>query len=709
MSTCGLDAFFRPRSIAVLGASRDREKWGRRVLDYTRELGFHGALYGVNPAASSFTPEAGLHFVTGLEQIEEPVDLAVVALPATKTPEAVRSCVRNKVAAVVLAASGFAERSEAGRILEEEIRTAVSGTFTRVLGPNGFGLFAAAGKLNLTPKHDLPVGRVALVTQSGNVTIALAGEASRAGIGFSACVGVGNQLDVSFGELLGYFASDDATSVVACYIEGVRAGQGQVFRDGMRACRAAGKPVVVLKSGLSAQGAVAAATHTGAMVADERVWNAVFADGGAYRVTSTEHMVDVVAAHLALTPSRGRVMVLTNGGGDSVMTTDAVIGAGLTMAQPGVRTAATLEALTPPDAPRVPAGNPVTLDTAGGVDENPELLARCVEAVADDPGIDIVVVAGLLGGYHHLRQQEFACVSSLVKSARRGVRLVLQSAYADAAEEPLERLRAGGVPVYPTVQRLIAAVATTVADEPRGGSHPSSRTAMTAAVPSSSAASPPDGSLLDMGEAALLVSRYGVDMPPLWNVGNPSQLAAALRDVSYPACLKLADPGVNHKSDVGGVRLDLGDCEQVVTAADELWARFPGSPLLLMPMLTPGFELLVGTYSDPEFGPFVVVGRGGIWAEVEADVAMRLAPVTPGQAAEALQSLRCAPILVGGRGQPRLDLASAAELVAGISLLAVDHTELSVEINPLITYPRGYGVADLRAVRVAVTERAGAP
>jgi acyl-CoA synthetase (NDP forming) len=697
-ATGGLGAFFSPRSVAVLGASRDPGKWGRRVLDYTRELGFEGSLYGVNPAAASFPPAEGVRFVPDVKAIGEPLDLAVVALPAVKTPDAVRSCVRAGAKAVVLAASGFGERGAGGRALEEEIQAAVAGTPMRLLGPNGFGLFAAPGKLNLTPKRDLPAGHLALLTQSGNVAIALAGEATRAGIGFSACVGVGNQLDVGFGELLGYFAADDATSVIACYVEGVRRGQGCTFREGLRACRQAGKPVVVLKAGSSAQGAAAAATHTGSLAADNRVWGAVLDDAGALRVTSTEHLIDVAAAQLHLTPSRGRVMVLTNGGGDSVMATDAVAGAGLTMAQPAPRTVAALEALTPPDAPRVPSGNPATLDTAGGVDEDPELLARCVDAVAGDPGVDIVAVAGVFGGYHHLRDKELACVESLLATARRGVRLVFQSAYADAGEEPLERLRAGGVPVYPTVQRLAAAVATTAA---RG-------------APPAPAASPASGPgtgtrLLGLAETARLVASYGITLPELRHIKDPADLADAVTAVGYPACLKLADPAVGHKSDVGGVRLSLRDPGQVTAAARELWRRFPDAPLLLMPMLAPGFELLAGTISDPEFGPLVMVGRGGIWAEAEADIAVRMAPVTPGQAISALRSLRCAPMLGGGRGQPPLDVDAAGTVVAGLSRLAAGHPELSVEINPLIVYPHGCAVADLRAAYLPGQDPAGPP
>ncbi len=687
-----LDAFFRPRSLAVIGASRDPRKWGRRVLEYTRKRGFEGGLYGVNPAAPGYEGVAGVTFVSDLAEIPEPVDLVVVALPATRTPEAVASCVEAGVRGVVVAASGFGERSGAGKALEEEVLATTAKAGIRVLGPNGFGLFVDSARINLTPYDDIPSGPVALATQSGNVAIALFGEGTRAGVGFCSCVGLGNQIDVSIGEVLAYLAAEETSRIVACYVEGLRPGRGGDLQDGLAACRDAGKPVVVLKAGRSAQGATAASTHTGSLAADDRVWQAALDAADARRVASTQEMVDVLAALSTIPPSRGRVMVLTNGGGDSVMATDSLVESGLALARPRPQTMAALEALTPPDAPRVPAGNPVTLDTAGGVDEDPQLLARCVRAVAGDPNVDVVLIAGVFGGYHHLREQELACVDDLLAARTEGVTMVMQSAYADAGEEPLERLRRGGVPVYPTVQRLVGALVRTVrtveAVEPA-----------TTVPDRASTGSGTPSVLLEIGATAELLARYGIALPALDVVPDRAALAGAAQRVRYPACVKLAEPAVAHKSDVGGVRLNISGPAEATRVAEELWQGFPGAPLLFMPMLEPGLELLAGTSTDPLFGPVVLVGRGGLWTELEADVALRLAPVTPAGAEEMVRRLRCSPMLLGARGQAPLDIAALAEVVSSLSRLAVDHPELSVEMNPLFLYQHGYAVADLRASR----------
>jgi acetyltransferase len=618
------------------------------------------------------------------------VDLALIALPAPAVPDAVAGCVEADVRAVVIAASGFAERSLEGQRLQEEIVRIGSRAGLRILGPNCFGLFVAPTGVNLTPIRDIPRGSVALVTQSGNVAIALFVQARRAGIGFAACVGVGNQSDVAVGELFTHLATDPSSAVVACYVEGLPEGTGQALYDGLIACRDARKPVVIFKAGRSDQGAAAASTHTGSLAADDRLWDAVLNETGAVRVGSAEEMVDVLAAVLRVPPRQGnRVMVLSYGGGDSVMSTDALAESGLSLARPLASTREALERLTPRDAPRALNGNPVTLDTAGGVDEDPELLLRCVEVLAREPNVDIILIAGQFGGYHHLRDQELACAQGLLAARSRGLPIVMQSAFALENEEPLELLKAHGIPVYPTVLRLVRALAAAA----RSGGTPPQTPAMAATEASSTTR------LLDIRETARLLSEYRIAVPSLTVVADETALREAVDRTGLPVCVKLADPDVAHRSDVGGVRLDLADAEAAREAARDLWARFPRAPLLVMPMLARGFELIAGITTDPVFGPAVLVGRGGVWAELEEDVVLRLAPVTVSEAEEMLRRLRCAPMLLGGRGQAPLDVAGCAGVLAALSRMAVDNPGLTLEMNPVFVYAKGYAAADLRGRR----------
>lgn len=688
-----LDALLAPRAIAVVGASRNPAKWSRRALQYTFRAGFTGSLYAVNPAASDIGLP-GITTVPQLADITEQIDLAVVARPAGVTPDVIAECVSLGARAAVVTAAGFSELGADGDTAEQRVRSIAAEGGMRLLGPNTFGLFVAEQRINLTPREQIPAGPIALLTQSGNVAAALYEQADRAGTGFSACVGVGNQCDIDFGDLLAHFATDPRTSAVGLYIEGLR-GRGDQFRSGLAACQAAGKPVVVLRAGRSAESALAAATHTAALASGDQVWPAVLADAGAISVTSTQALTDALAILTTVPSHRGRVMVITDGGGDSVLTVDALGDAGLTLAAPSAATRDALDKLTPPSAPRVPRRNPVTLDTAGGVEDDPMLLARCAAVAAADQNTDVLMLAGLLGGYPMVREQEMACVAELIAIRdRTGVPVVVQSAFADTGAEPVETLKGAGIVVLPTASQLAGALATAAIRPGRAG-------------PAPAAAPEPPGPLMPIADVADLLSRYRIALPAMTVVTDPPHLAETAVKAAYPACVKLADPGISHKSDVDGIRLNLADAAQLRRAAADLWERFPDSPLLVMPSFPPGTELMAGTGCDPVFGPFILVGRGGIWAETDPDVTLQLAPINEDMAIQAVLSLRCAPAFSGGRGSAPADLKALAGFIAAMSRLAADRPDLSVEANPVIAYPDGYAVADLRAS--AASRRAAKP
>jgi len=679
---------FHPRVIAVVGASRDPAKWGRRILEYTARAGFSGSLYGVNPGVADLNLPR-VTTVPALADIGEPIDLAVLARPASTTPDLVDECAALGVKSVLITGAGFGELGGEHLAAERRIVARAREAGIRLLGPNTFGMFVATSGVNLTPREHIPAGSVAMLSQSGNVVVAMYEQARQAGIGFSACVGVGNQVDVGLGELLAYFADDPASAALAVYVEGLR-GSGASFRDGLAACRAAGKPVVVLKAGRSGQAASAVATHTGALASDERVWQAVLADAGAIQVGSTQDLVDTLAVACSVGRHGGRAMILTDGGGDSVMAIDWLTARGMSMATLSAETRAGLDKLIPADAPRVEACNPVTLDTAGGVEDDPMLLARCARLAAEDEGVDVIVVGGLFGGYPKMLDGELACAAELIELHQTGHPVVVQSAFALSDAEPLRRLKKAGIAVLPTIDRVASALSRTLLPSESAGVQAAE------AARSAPAASPV---VLPVTESAGLLRRSGINVPPMFVAATPRELAAIAVTISYPACVKIADIAVAHKSDVGGVWLNLADRAELEAAAGRLWARFPGSPLLVMPSLPGGTEFLVGTGNDPLFGAFVIVGKGGIWAETDADLAILTTPVDDESARRALLSLRCAPTFTGRRGRPAIDLAAMAGLIVAMSRLAAEHPELSVEVNPVIAYPDGYAVADVRASR----------
>ena len=641
---------------------------------------FDGLMVGVNPRVEGGSI-AGRPLVRSLSQIEDPIDLAIAAVPAAATLDVVRECADAGVRAVVLVASGLGELDAIGSAREEEIARVANESGMRLLGPNGYGLFVAEAGLNLTSYPSIPPGRVALMTQSGNVAIAMFRQATYAGIGFSSCAGVGNQLDVNFADLVGYHRESDASDALALYIEGIPVGSGRRLRDELLACQDAGKPVVVLKGGRTAAGTKSAATHTGALSGSARVWDAVLAEAGVHSVDSPEEMTDVLAAVTMIKPTACRTLVLSDGGGDSVLAVDALSNAGIPLARLSPTTETALDALTPPAAPRVSGHNPVTLDTAGGLEDDAALIARCASVGASDPDVDVVVISGTFGGYASQREVELLGVDELLSIRHGGTPVLVHSAFASDNDEPVQRLRAGGIPVYPTVRRLaraLRAVSTSAQGEPPSDDTSAPRT-------------------LGVEETASRLRLAGIEVPTLAVVRDHDSLIAAAQTIGFPVCLKVEVPGVSHKSDVDGVRLNLGP-DEYVPAAAELWTRFPTASLLVMPMLRSGVELLVGATQDPIFGTVITVGRGGTTTELDPDVNVLVAPVSTETALAAWTSLRCSPILQGWRGAKAIDLASLAQLTVSIAELAAGDSTLSIECNPVIAYARGYGVADMRAV-----------
>jgi acyl-CoA synthetase (NDP forming) len=689
-----LASLYSPRSVVVIGASRQPGKLGHDVMVECARLGFAGSIVGVNPHADAELL-AGWPLVRSLDELSDAPDLALLAVPAAAVLDAVSACARAGVRAAVIAAAGLGELGGDGARLEDRIARVARAAGMRLLGPNGFGLYVGSIGLNLMGWRDIPPGRVALLTQSGNVAIALCRLASRSTVGFSSCTGMGNQIDVSAVELLSYHAQAKDSDAIALYLEGLRGSPGPAFVRSLEACAAAGKPVVVLKGGRSSAGRRSVTTHTAALGGDRRLWDTALRQGGAHQVLDPEEMVEVLEALRATRDRRVRaVLVLTDGGGDTVLAADALEDAGVPLAHLGQETEAALDALVPRAAPRAEGRNPVTLDTAGGLEDDPGLLARCAEIGDGDRGVDAIVVSGTFGGYRAHRADELAAVRRLAALHERGTAVLVHSAFALDDEEPVAALRRAGIPVYRTMRRLTAALGTALGTAPIAAS----TTAPGRPAGSSVASSVGPPVVLSTVEAMAALSSVGVVTPAIAVVSSEVALLSAVERLGPRVCLKLEDAAVSHKSDVGGVVLGLGP-DTVTDAARELWRRFPGRELLVMPMLDPGIELLVGIGLDETFGPYLTVGRGGVATELDPDVALGLLPCD-GDAARAMWcSLRCARLLSGWRSSPAVDLPALVALSLALSRLAERAPGLEIECNPVLIYPQGYAIADVRGVR----------
>lgn len=677
-------------SIAIIGASRDPAKWGHRVIRYTRNAGFTGAIFAVNPSAAPHEIP-GATVVATVGDITTPPDLALIALPSDRSVPEVSNCAKIGARSIIVAASGFGEHSAEGAAAEETMLATARESTSRIIGPNCFGVYLGSRGVNLTPFGYFQPGDVALASQSGNIAGEIGLEMRRYGLGFSHCVGVGNQLDVGFPDLLHLFANDPSTKSVALYLEGLQVGAGAAFQSGVAACRDAGKPVFVIKGGASSLGAAATMTHTRSLAADDRVWGTVLATSGAVRISSATELVDAVRCTVRRTPHGRNLAIVTDGGGDSALALDALSESDLELAPYSPHTVKALEALLPPDAPRAPGNNPITLDTAGGVEDDPLIVSRTAAVITADPAVDIVVLSGLFGSYVESRAKEIQAAQELIAlAAESGVTVVAHSPLLPSESEPLALLESGGIPVFDSVDRALRAISRVVAAPCDGGQGP--RRPAPSPLDSGSEVS----QQWPIGEAAQWLRDHGVHMPTVAVTTSVEDLVAAAETMGYPVCLKTADPSIVHKSDVGGVQLNLTDGEAVRKAEATLRAGSQESPMLVMPHLPAGFELLIGAFHDDWFGPVIVIGRGGVLTELESDSVLVVNDFSRESVRRALSALRCYPVLTGYRGGPPLAIDAVCDLAASLGNAIASNAGISIDLNPAFVYEDRCAVADWR-------------
>jgi acetate---CoA ligase (ADP-forming) len=679
----GLDALLEPTSVAILGLSDRRLTWGNRAIRACAQAGFRG-VYGVSPRAP-LEGFDGIEIVSSLREIPGPIDCALIAVSNQNTLPAVAACAERGVRAAVVVGVGFGELGGRGAELQRRLADVASAARMRLLGPNCIGTFRARSGVCFMPFVP-PAGSVALVTQSGNVAAYLSLLARHYQFGLSTCVGVGNQADVSFADVLGWLADDAETSTVALYAEGLPVGTGGCFINGLQACADAGKPVIVLHGGETDLGSSTAGTHTGSLAGNAEMWHAVLDRHGAVSVRSVPEMAEAIVAAETVPRFAGPVMVLTDGGGDSVLTVDALSRSGIPLARLSNATRRQLSALLPPGSPQHDGLNPVTLDAPGGLQDDPTLLARCATAAIGDRSVRALVIVGLFGGYVAHRSAELEAAAQLIELRRSGMPVLVASAYDGVDELVISALRSGGIAVYSSSEQLVSALATRV--QHVGADGLPVRGPVPAAMRDRWSAS-----VLPIEDARRRLMDAGITCPDIRTVGPGGDLEAACRGFAPPLCLKLDLVGLTHKSDVGGVHLNL-DLDGVREAAAELWSKYPQATLVAMPTFPRGFEVLVGITWDDLFGPAVVVGRGGIWAEVEHDVAVIIQPASRSDYLRAVSKLRCYPMIAGARGQPPLDVDALVDLLESMGQLAAQSDHLTVDLNPVILYEHGLAIVD---------------
>jgi acetyltransferase len=706
-----IDRIMDPDAVAVVGASTDETKRGYQAIETLQEGGYDGDIFPVNPHADEIR---GLQVYPTVAAIPGRVDLALVVTPAEVVPRVLEDCEGSDLAGAVVVAVGFGEMGDEGQSLEDEIVSLAREQGIRLIGPNTSGIINVHRGMNLVGTDTVPEGGLGLLCQSGNMAISLFTEAAtREGVGFSHYVGIGNEADLQFHEYLPYLDADPGTDAIVCYVEGL--SDGRAF---LREARdvVTETPIVVLKSGRSAVGKRSASSHTGSLAGDAAVTDAVLEQAGVVSVDRSDELLNVASALSSLPRADGpNVGVLADGGGHATLAADALAERGLSVPRLSESTQDRLREILPDAASVV---NPV--DVAGGTDEDQSVFVDCAAAILADPNVDALLLTGLFGGYgirfaEQYTDVEVEAATGLADlAADHQTPVVVQSAYEGFDTAPHAVLRERGLPVLESLD-VASAILTAV----------STHGARTRALAASSdfrldhdraggtveVATPDGRSQLSELESKRVLAASGLPVAPFEFVTGPDEAASAAADVDGPVALKIVTPDVVHKSDAGGVALDV-DPERAGDVYDDLLAAVseydPTASLdgaLVSPMRETGVELIVGVVDDPQFGPVVMCGLGGVFVEVLEDVAFRALPLTEADARAMLDDIDAQELLDGARGTPPVDRDAVVDLLIDVSEFVEAHPSVSeLDLNPVFADSAGVEIIDA-AITVAGGER----
>jgi acyl-CoA synthetase (NDP forming) len=673
-----LASLFNPRSIAVVGASDDPAKWGNWIARNALKGAHRREVYLVNRRGGEL---AGHPIYPSLRDLPAPAEMVVLAIPAGAVEATIDDALAVGTRIFVAITAGFGEQGAAGQAQEARIVQKVRDAGARLLGPNCMGVSDASAELYIASGGD-ETGPIALVSQSGNLGIEIGLMLQREGLGFSRLVSLGNQADIGAEEVLESLIEHPETRAILLYLEGIRDGRRLVA--GAQRAWEAGKPVVLIAAGVSQVAARAARSHTGALATEADAIAAACHAGGIIQVATPRQAIAVLQVMLpAARPQGPRLGIVADGGGHGVLAADLATAAGLSVPSLSSATQQAVRAHLPATASVV---NPV--DMAGGGEQDFGSYGRVAQVLLESGELDAVLFTGYFGGYstesEALGDQELASAEVMANARDATGRALLMHSMHFAAG-PNQYLRQREVPVYAAAEDAIEAIARAV----RWQSPPVPPLPVPAAVPAVSAD--------DYWSARSLLADAGlpVAVARLVADGEPAK-SAGLR---FPLVAKAL--GLNHKSDEGGVLLNIADEAHLARAVDSLRAQL-APPAIVIEEQAPvseGIELIVGCRQDPAFGPLVMVGFGGIFAEILRDTAVALGPISEGDAEALIRGLRGAPLLLGARGRPILDIPAAAAIASQLSLLAASHPEIAaLEVNPLLVLPDRVVALDARVM-----------
>lgn len=690
-----LDKLFTPKSVAVIGASHTKGKVGYDIVNNLSSSGFKGPIIPVNPAGGTLQ---GLQVYTSLADYPQEVDLAIIVLPAKLVLQAAKEAVAKKVGAVVVISAGFRETGDKGRKEEQKLADIVTGGGARLLGPNCLGLINTANKLNASFAGRMPdPGSIAVFSQSGALCTAMLDMAAGRNLGLSKLISIGNKADLSEVDLLNALAQDEDTSVIVGYLEDISSGDKFV-----KAAEIASnsKPVIILKSGTTVAGQKAAASHTGVLAGAETAYGAAFKRSGVCRADTFEALYDYATAFAMQPVIQGkRILIITNAGGPGTMAADAVEKAGLKVAELDRNIATALRGQLPAAAS---VGNPI--DVLG--DADPKRYVAALLAAQQDDAVDGILI--LLTPQAMTRPSETA---RAIADNMDGNKPVLASFMGGADILPGRReLAASGLPNYESPERAVGALKAMYhygvwkkRPERLVTRFPVNRRRVERIITRRQRTN-----RLQLGEVKSkdILRAYGFHTKKGRLASSVEEAAEIARFIGFPVAMKVVSPNIIHKTDLGGVKLNLASVQEVEDAYELMMLRIlrhvPDAVIegiYVEKMADHGLEVIIGMTRDPQFGPMLMFGLGGIFVEVMKDVTFHLAPITEDEAILMLKSTRSYEMLKGKRGSKMVDIHALAGALQRISQLTTDFPQIvELDINPLIVGEIGSDpvVADAR-------------
>ena len=689
---------WNPRSIAFVGASSKEGSLAWWPQHLAQQYGYAGRVVSVNP---NRTDIEGVPCVPSVAAIGEPVDVAVITLDAAGTANAVRECAELGVGAVVLPAQGFGESSAAGKQAEQEMLAVTRAAGMRMHGPNSDGVanFGADAVMSIQPVlgQGIRSGNVAVVTQSGATAASIVSRLADEEIGVRYYASAGNEVDLGFADYLSVALQDPEVKIVVAFIEAIR--RPDDFVKVARLAAELGKPIVAIKVGRTAQAAARAAAHTGALAGEDRIYQALFDSLGVIRVDELSELVAVTKLHLAAsaegrTPIDQNIAIMSVSGGQAGALADRSAAYGLTLPEVGPSTAERLEEL-------FPHGNALNpCDLTGDVAKNADLAAQAYQAFESDGGVGLLVYARkeLTGEMGRLSAARLAEAASAAKLS-----LAVYSMDGPMNADERATYAAAGVPTFTSASELFVAVqklatfnARRVAPEP------------VAPAPKVDLSGAPAGVVPDL-LAKELLSAYGLQLVGEVVAGSVDDAVAAATEVGLPVVMKVVSDRIAHKTEMGGVIVGVSDVDQVreayATLVERARAHLGGDDpdgILVQQMVTDGVEIITGLVHDDQFGPFVLVGTGGVTAELVNDVVLRPAPVSEEEARRMVEGLRGFALLDGFRGAPKGDVEALAHQVSRLSALGHHHADRisELDLNPVLVRPEGAGAVAVDALVV---------